>query len=67
MKPRPTFEKRRKEHARKDKKKEKEEKRVQRKGEKSDKPEGDGEDPDLANIVWGPQPGIVDEDGYVKG
>lgn len=66
MKPRPTFEKRRKEQARKDKKKEKEEKRLQRKDEKPDKPT-DGEDPDLAHIVWGPQPSIVDEDGYVKG
>ena len=52
-----TAEKRARERARQERQKLKTEKRAQRRAEKSDKPDqGSGEDPDLAGIVWGPQP-----------
>lgn len=55
----PTFMKRQKELARLEKQKEKAAKKQQKKGE--ERPRGaDGEDPDLAGIVPGPQP-IPDE------
>jgi hypothetical protein len=58
MRGRPTFEKRRKEMARKEKKQDKAERREQRKAEKADRTRSieDGEDPDLAGIKPGPQP-----------
>ena len=54
MKPKTTFEKRRKEQARTQRKKDKAEKRAQRKDDKGTRVESaDGEDPDIAHIVWG--------------
>lgn len=52
-----SFEKRRKELARKEKQREKAERREQREREKAARPAGsEGEDPDIAGIVPGPQP-----------
>jgi len=52
-----TFEKRKKELARKEKQKQKAEKREQRERERLERPPGaEGEDPDIAGIVPGPQP-----------
>jgi hypothetical protein len=52
-----TFKKRQKELARQNKQKEKALRRQQRKEEKANRPPADdGEDPDLAGIVPGPQP-----------
>jgi hypothetical protein len=52
-----SFEKRKKELARKDKQRQKAEKREQRAREKAERPAGsEGEDPDIAGIVPGPQP-----------
>ena len=57
MKPRPTFEKRRKEQQRRERKLAKAERRQLRKEEKASRPEVEpGEDPDIAHIVVGPQP-----------
>lgn len=56
MKPRANpFEKRRKELARKERQKNKAERRDIREREKADWPVGEGEDPDIAGIVPGPQ------------
>ncbi len=56
MKPRANpFEKRRKELARKERQKNKAERRDIREREKADRPVGEGEDPDIAGIVPGPQ------------
>ena len=53
----PTAIKRQKERERQDRQREKEEKRKQRKLEKSQQtPHDEGEDPDIAGIVPGPQP-----------
>jgi hypothetical protein len=52
-----TFRKREKEKARQERAKEKAEDRARRKGEKAARPAGEeGEDPDIAGIVPGPQP-----------
>ncbi|HEV7515541.1 MAG TPA: hypothetical protein VGR07_04505 [Thermoanaerobaculia bacterium] len=52
-----TFEKRKKELARKDKQRQKAEKREQRERERAERPAGTGdEDPDIAGIIPGPQP-----------
>lgn len=52
-----TFEKRRKELARKEKQRQKEERRQQRERERAARPAGQGdEDPDIAGIIPGPQP-----------
>jgi hypothetical protein len=52
-----TFKKRQKEMARQAKQKEKAFRRIQRKEEKANAdPREDGEDPDIAGIVPGPQP-----------
>jgi hypothetical protein len=57
----PTFMKRQKELARIERQKEKAARKQQRKSEKGDRPGGDdGEDPDLAGIVPGPQPQLED-------
>lgn len=58
MRGRTTFEKRRKETARKERKQDKAERREQRKTEKAERSQNraDGEDADLAGIVPGPQP-----------
>ena len=58
MKPRINpFEKRQKEHKRKERQKQKAERREAREREKAGKPTTDaGEDPDIAGIVPGPQP-----------
>ncbi len=57
MKPRATFEKRRKEQARREKKLDKEARRAQRKDERANRPDAPpGVDPDIEHIVWGPQP-----------
>jgi len=59
---RPSIVKRQKEQARKDKNKEKAERRAQRQAEKgSSAPSADGEDPDIAGIIPGPQPKPDDE------
>ncbi|MFH1811738.1 MAG: hypothetical protein ABIJ09_23565 [Pseudomonadota bacterium] len=55
-KPRPTFAKRQKEIDRQRKKAEKAEARAQRRENKGVERVADGEDPDLAGIVPGPQP-----------
>ncbi len=47
--------KRQKERSRQDKQREKEAKRVERKKEKTDRGGADGVDPDIADIVPGPQ------------
>ncbi|MCG8419309.1 MAG: hypothetical protein MJE77_15355 [Proteobacteria bacterium] len=61
MKPRATFEKRRKEQLRKQRKQDKAERRKLRKEERVARPAvDDNEDPDIAHIVWGPQP-LADE------
>ena len=53
----PSIQKRQKERERQDRQKAKEEKRRQRKEEKAARVPGeDGEDPDIAGIVPGPQP-----------
>jgi hypothetical protein len=52
-----TFEKRKKELARKDKQRQKAEKKEQRDRERATRVvSGEGEDPDIAGIVPGPQP-----------
>jgi hypothetical protein len=52
-----TYKKRQKELARQNKQKEKAQRRQQRKEEKANRqPGAEGEDPDLAGIVPGPQP-----------
>lgn len=58
MRGRTTFEKRRKEMARKERKQDKADRREQRKAEKAERTQSrlDGEDLDLAGIVPGPQP-----------
>ena len=58
MRGRTTFEKRRKEMARKERKQDKAERREQRKAEKAERSEdrANGIDSDLAGIVPGPQP-----------
>lgn len=56
------FEKRRKELARKERQKQKAERRDIRDREKAERPTADGEDPDIAGIVPGPQP-PTDESG----
>lgn len=56
-----TFKKRQKELARQQKQKEKAYRRQQRKEEKTNTgPREDGEDPDIAGIVPGPQPRLDD-------
>ncbi|TKB90285.1 MAG: hypothetical protein E8D40_11010 [Nitrospira sp.] len=47
--------KRDREKARLQKQRDKEERRVQRKAAKVNRPEQEGEDPDLAGLQWGPQ------------
>jgi len=57
MNGRPSINKRNREQARREKNQAKAERRAQRAVEKRDKPGGDnGEDPDIAGIVPGPQP-----------
>ncbi len=57
MKPRQTFEKRRKEQARQEKKRDKERRRAERKDARNNRPDAPpGVDPDIAHITWGPQP-----------
>ena len=54
---RPSITKRNREQARRDRAKEKEERRAQRALEKQNRPDvAEGEDPDIAGIVAGPQP-----------
>lgn len=53
----PAFKKREKERQRQERQREKDAKRKERKAEKADRPAGaEGEDPDIAGIVPGPQP-----------
>lgn len=57
MRPRPTVDKRRKELARQEKQRQKAERRDLRRAEKAQQvAAADGEDPDIAGIVPGPQP-----------
>ena len=60
MTARPSAEKRRKEKLRQDRKRDKAERREQRKEEKARRPDrgSEGEDPDIAGIVPGPQPDL---------
>ena len=59
---RPSITKRNREQARRDKAKEKEERRAQRALDKQNRPAvADGEDPDIAGIIPGPQPRLDDE------
>ncbi len=50
-----TLAKREREKARQQKQREKEARREQRKATKRDRPDQEGEDPDLAGLRWGPQ------------
>jgi hypothetical protein len=62
MNQRPSVNKRNREQARRDRAQEKNERRAQRALEKKNRPElADGEDPDIAGIVPGPQPKSEDE------
>jgi hypothetical protein len=58
VKARPSFEKRRKEMQRQERNKDKAERRKTRRDERVQKPDSEaaGVDPDIAHIVWGPQP-----------
>ncbi len=59
--PRTTFAKRQRERAKQEKKEEKARRRAERKEARQDRPErGDDVDPDIADIVPGPQPPIED-------
>ena len=60
--PSPSFLKRQKELARQEKQREKEAKRKQRRESKPERTAVDGEDPDIAGIVPGPQPPREDEE-----
>jgi hypothetical protein len=61
MNQRPSINKRNREQARRDKAQEKSERRAQRALEKQNRPvSADGEDPDIAGIVPGPQPKLED-------
>ncbi len=51
-----SFAKRQKEKNRLEKRQEKEARRLQRKEERANRPRPEGEDPDIAGIVPGPQP-----------
>jgi hypothetical protein len=58
----PRSNKRQKELSRLERRKEKDEKREQRKKEKEERPPlAEGEDPDIAGIIPGPQPKLEDE------
>ncbi|GDX82644.1 hypothetical protein LBMAG42_44550 [Deltaproteobacteria bacterium] len=57
----PSVQKREKERARQERQKEKDEKRTLRRSQTENRVVVDGEDPDLAGIVAGPQP-IPEED-----
>ena len=59
----PRSNKRQKELARLERRKEKDERREQRKRERAERVVPEGEDPDIAGIVPGPQPKIEDESG----
>jgi len=58
VKARPSFEKRRKEMQRQEKNRDKAERRKTRKDDRSQRPDpaATDVDPDIAHIVWGPQP-----------
>jgi hypothetical protein len=62
----PRSNKRQKELARLERRKEKDERREQRKRERAERVVPEGEDPDIAGIVPGPQP-RVDEDEQESG
>ena len=57
----PSFKKRERERSQREKQQEKDRKRQERRDNKSPRQAGDGEDPDIAGIVPGPQP--VDDEG----
>ncbi len=57
----PRSNKRQKELARLERRKEKDERREQRKKEKTERVTPEGEDPDIAGIVPGPQPKVDEE------
>jgi hypothetical protein len=59
----PRSNKRQKELARLERRKEKDERREQRKKEKTERVLPEGEDPDIAGIVPGPQPKVDEEQG----
>lgn len=66
--PRPSQSKREKERARQGRNQEKNERRAQRRVDRAQKPvTADGEDPDIAGIVPGPQPRPDDESGGPPG
>ena len=59
---RPSINKRNREHAQRERQQEKAQRRAQKAVEKKNKTDlGDGEDPDIAGIVPGPQPILTDE------
>ncbi|HYY52571.1 MAG TPA: hypothetical protein VE755_06855 [Myxococcales bacterium] len=58
----PRSNKRQKELARLERRKEKDERREQRKRERAERVVPEGEDPDIAGIVPGPQPKLEDEE-----
>jgi hypothetical protein len=58
----PRSNKRQKELARLERRKEKDERREQRKRERAERVVPEGEDPDIAGIVPGPQPRVEDEE-----
>jgi hypothetical protein len=57
----PRSNKRQKELARLERRKEKDERREQRKKEKTERVTPEGEDPDIAGIIPGPQPKLDEE------
>ncbi|HZR10463.1 MAG TPA: hypothetical protein VFA79_17890 [Myxococcales bacterium] len=57
----PRSNKRQKELARLERRKEKDERREQRKKEKTERVTPEGEDPDIAGIIPGPQPKVDEE------
>ena len=57
----PAVLKRQKERERQERQKEKAARKEERKREKETRPRADGEDPDIAGIVPGPQPPIEDQ------
>jgi hypothetical protein len=57
----PRSNKRQKELARLERRKEKDERREQRKKEKGERVTPEGEDPDIAGIIPGPQPKVDEE------
>ena len=66
QKSRPTQNKRARERARQEKQQAKAARRLERAAKRTDQPRVDGEDPDIAGIVPGPQPSPWGDDDLVE-